>query len=917
MKTFPATRTPGTDRLCSKLIRGNTVQYLLLSVLILGAAFNTAAQTTTYNFTPIPFSNPDILSPGRGAEHWFSVADWDDVNTVKVPSGTVRGKDYYVRMNWAQIENPGSGTTPGTPRYNWATFDAYINIAITNGWKFNFGILTICEGYNPYGSPGGYDLSYPLYLHNQMQAESLNSRDWASNMSMMWVPNWNSPNYLNALDALNNAIAAHINSTSYNGVPYKNAVGYIDIRGYGHFGEWHNYPYIDETPTGRTATVATLKRIIDSHKNAFPDNRLVSIMNAFDGAGSTRVSPEVAYYILTQTNNVGRFGWRRDNWGQWIFDEVLEYNPLVYNPGTGNVSIQSLISEVWKTAPVVGEPSNSGTDVTMDFTRPPYYELPAEIRKYHASSFGNGNWYGGAVSQQQMRDTVVAASKWCGYRLTPVSAEVTTAISRCTPFAITLNWKNTGIAPVYDNWDVTYELRNGSNVKVWSAISSFSLKTLLPAATATPITESFSLPNSLAAGTYSLVMIIRDPLNYRSPLPLAVNGRAADGSYLIRSVVLGAPEVNALPVARAGADLSISSSSGQATLSAAASTDPEGGTLQYAWSRISGPVTPVIANAASMNTSVTGMTTNGIYKFQLQVTDDHCNTAKDTIQVTASAASPNIPPVAVAGPDETIYATTASLNGTASYDPDGFLAGYQWTKVSGPAIFTLTNPTAAVASMSNLMLGDYALELKVTDNAGAITKDTIVIHSQASILPVQWRSLSAKAVTGKVILSWTLAGGSGSDNYYVEKSLNGKDFNWIGTVRGTNSTTLEQEYLFEDYDAGNSKFYYRIQYSDASGKKTISPVFSVTPGSAVNSNIQVYPNPVTDQLLINWPAVTRGTAIVKVVAADGKQILQQQVVLSGSHAVTRLNTASWNPGIFVIEIQIPGSQSYQYRILKL
>ena len=119
--------------------------------------------------------------------------------------------------------------------YDFTAFDAQINDAISKGQKFSFGIMTICSSCEGGFKSDGFILQYPQYLHNQMQAEKV--RDWGSAMSGLWIPNWNSNAYLTALENLNAAINNHINSSSFNGVAYKNVIGYIDIR---HYGNWGN-----------------------------------------------------------------------------------------------------------------------------------------------------------------------------------------------------------------------------------------------------------------------------------------------------------------------------------------------------------------------------------------------------------------------------------------------------------------------------------------------------------------------------------------------------------------------------------------------------------------------------------------------------------------------------------------------------
>ncbi|MBK8698303.1 MAG: hypothetical protein IPN29_01615 [Saprospiraceae bacterium] len=89
-------------------------------------------------------------------------------------------------------------------------------------------------------------------------------------------------------------------------------------------------------------------------------------------------------------------------------------------------------------------------------------------------------------------------------------------------------------------------------------------------------------------------------------------------------------------------------------------------------------------------------------------------------------APPNQAPVASAGADKTITLPTNTVTLTGSgTDPDGAVTGYQWTKLSGPAQFTIASATAAQTAVNNLVQGVYSFKLRVTDNLGAIDRDTV------------------------------------------------------------------------------------------------------------------------------------------------------------------------------------------------
>jgi hypothetical protein len=67
------------------------------------------------------------------------------------------------------------------------------------------------------------------------------------------------------------------------------------------------------------------------------------------------------------------------------------------------------------------------------------------------------------------------------------------------------------------------------------------------------------------------------------------------------------------------------------------------------------------------------------------------------------------------------------LDGSKSYDPDGYISKWSWRQLSGPAVIIrnrLSDTTTANASDKEV---SYSFELTVTDNQGAVDKDTVTI----------------------------------------------------------------------------------------------------------------------------------------------------------------------------------------------
>lgn len=87
----------------------------------------------------------------------------------------------------------------------------------------------------------------------------------------------------------------------------------------------------------------------------------------------------------------------------------------------------------------------------------------------------------------------------------------------------------------------------------------------------------------------------------------------------------------------------------------------------------------------------------------------------------------NVLPLVNAGADTAIKEPQDSISITGSAtDADGSIAGYRWTKASGPAC-NITDSTHAVLSVNKMQHGKYVFRLAATDNSGAVVSDDVAV----------------------------------------------------------------------------------------------------------------------------------------------------------------------------------------------
>ncbi|TWI79454.1 Kelch motif protein [Lacibacter cauensis] len=212
----------------------------------------------------------------------------------------------------------------------------------------------------------------------------------------------------------------------------------------------------------------------------------------------------------------------------------------------------------------------------------------------------------------------------------------------------------------------------------------------------------------------------------------------------IKIVVDSATVPNRPPVARAGQDQTITLPVNKAMLDGSASTDPDNNIIGFAWRKIAGPSNSVFSDPVAVKAEALDLT-NGVYIFELTVTDAGGLSSTDTMQLTVNI-SPNKSPVAEAGNDLSITydlqncrmePSSITLDGRLSRDKDGTIVSYQWSLVFAESFSAvIANPTASVTTVTGLVPGSYRFRLRVTDNDGAIADDTIVVNTVYSNRPL-------------------------------------------------------------------------------------------------------------------------------------------------------------------------------------
>ena len=412
------------------------------------------------------------------------------------------------------------------------------------------------------------------------------------------------------------------------------------------------------------------------------------------------------------------------------------------------------------------------------------------------------------------------------------------------------------------------------------------------------------------------------------------------GAYDIGAVQHGGAIIpsppNLPPVVLTGAAQTMTLPSNNTVLDGSRSYDPDGSISSYAWALVSG-TGGTIATPSAAFTKVSGLT-QGTYIYQLTVTDNNnaSSSALDTIIVNPADSIPvaNVLPVANAGPDQTITApiNTVTLDGSASYDPDGIIKSFSWVMISGPGSVTINNSNTANPTVVGLIPGVYAFQLTVTDSVGAINTDQVNItvnpeptipnqtpvanagNNQAIIAPVSSVELdgSRSYDPDGTIVNYYWNQVSGPSNSVITNS---------GTTKPTVSNLIVGTYVFQLTVTDNSGAtdYDQVTVTVNKGDTTTIPPVNIPPDNNPGSNDQfiVYPNPAQNLVNTRISDSLNGTIRLRMYDINGRVVLTDQSEKSIESFEKSFNISSLASGMYTIQVNIANRKTMVKKFIKL
>jgi hypothetical protein len=124
-------------------------------------------------------------------------------------------------------------------------------------------------------------------------------------------------------------------------------------------------------------------------------------------------------------------------------------------------------------------------------------------------------------------------------------------------------------------------------------------------------------------------------------------------------------------------------------------------------------------------------------------------------------------------------------------------------------------------------------------------------NSCASVLPIDLVSFQVRTWSDYVMLNWRTSMERNNKVFHIERSSDQQQWTEIGTVAGSGSTSLINDYSWTDTRPLDGVSFYRLRQEDYDGRFSYSPIQQVR-FDKVPMGFKLYPNPAHDQIQVDY-----------------------------------------------------------------
>jgi hypothetical protein len=295
---------------------------------------------------------------------------------------------------------------------------------------------------------------------------------------------------------------------------------------------------------------------------------------------------------------------------------------------------------------------------------------------------------------------------------------------------------------------------------------------------------------------------------------------------------------------------------------------------------------------------------------------------------------------------------TAPTTGAAAVvlsNVNGTSTGVNWTNGNGDGrlVVARQSSTAPIAPLDNVLktensvfgaqdstgLGNYVIYNNTGNSVVATGLTTLTDYTydvyeyngkymhvkyaatsasnNATTLPVAFTSFTVTPKNSDVLLAWSTASEINNRGFEVERSVDGRNFEYVNFVKGAGNSSRANHYDLTDkkaFDISRSNvLYYRLKQTDFDGKFVYSTVVRVNKNQQALGSLTLFPNPYATDFSISLTSTDAGKAVIEMMDIQGKVVASQETsLLTGSNTVAINNASDLNAGVYFVRVTLNG-----------
>ena len=262
-------------------------------------------------------------------------------------------------------------------------------------------------------------------------------------------------------------------------------------------------------------------------------------------------------------------------------------------------------------------------------------------------------------------------------------------------------------------------------------------------------------------------------------------------------------------------------------------------------------------------------------------------------------------PRALAAADVPLFCGTIGISHIQVQNPSGSSV-YTWATPNGHIVGSSTGPNITVDAP-----GSYIVTQRLSAACNPYAYDTVTIVYDANCIPLDQNILNFKGVINNNItrLDWTIAQNQDVSYFDVERSFDGKSFNFISRTDADSEKKLSASYYSYDHLNHLSiqpALYYRLKITKTNGNISYSKVIRIPYGSIV-TKMSITPNPVHDMMQVAINTSSDNLMELYIYDMSGKTMRKIKAnLLAGTNAIGVDRLSELQNGMYLVVIYTGG-----------